>query len=185
VPAIRQKLHLSLCPNFRDPLSPYEAAASLARRDGISLDLSGALWLKYNLLAEHHSRCFPRAFVEYKNLLSNWRGEVSRISASLSIELNTSDGQEVDTFLDSKLRHHKHHNASPQTFSQPWIDDLYTAFSAAASGNKLDLPVIDKIFAEFDSVQLSPNIFNEYRLRFRSSYGKESGQTFLSLGRTA
>ena len=44
---------------------PDEVAASLAARDGASRELSGVLWLKYNLLAERKSRGFSRVFVEY------------------------------------------------------------------------------------------------------------------------
>jgi len=54
---------------------PQEVIASLAARSGASPELSSALWLKYNLLAERHTRALPRLFVEYPNLLDNWRRE--------------------------------------------------------------------------------------------------------------
>ncbi len=44
---------------------PGEVAGSLAKRDQASFELSNALWLKYNLLAERRSREWPRVFVEY------------------------------------------------------------------------------------------------------------------------
>jgi hypothetical protein len=57
----------------------------------VSSELSGALWLKYSLLAERHTRGLPRVFVEYANLLDDWRREVKRISAALPIDLTTRD----------------------------------------------------------------------------------------------
>src|SRR5262249_46567311 len=59
---------------------PTEVARSLATRDGTSFELSNALWLKYNLLAERSTREYARAFVEYPNLLRDWREEISRVS---------------------------------------------------------------------------------------------------------
>ena len=50
-------------------------------------ELSCALWLKYNLLAERQTRGMRRVFVEYANLLGNWRQEIARISTALSIDL--------------------------------------------------------------------------------------------------
>ena len=52
---------------------PNEVAASLGARDRVSFELSSVLWLKYNLLAERGSREFPRVFVEYSNMLHDWR----------------------------------------------------------------------------------------------------------------
>ena len=43
---------------------PQESIASHAARDRASPELSSALWLKYNLLAERHTRALPRVFVE-------------------------------------------------------------------------------------------------------------------------
>jgi len=62
---------------------PYEVAASLATRDGASADLSDVLWLKANFLAERASRALPRIFVNYADLLSDWRTQVKRIEAAL------------------------------------------------------------------------------------------------------
>ena len=41
-----------------------------------SPELSSSWWLKYTLLAERHTR-LPRVFVEYGNLLEDWRGKSS------------------------------------------------------------------------------------------------------------
>ena len=68
--------------------NPQEVIASVTAAGPISPELSSALWLKYNLLAERHTRALPRVFVEYPNLLDDWRREIKRISAALAIDLN-------------------------------------------------------------------------------------------------
>ncbi len=78
---------------------PGEVAASLRARDGMSVELASALWLKYNLLAERASRGMTRTFVEYSNLLNDWQTEVSRISAALSIDFRPSNLLEVENFI--------------------------------------------------------------------------------------
>jgi hypothetical protein len=64
---------------------PTEVAASMSAfmRQPVSLECANAFWLKRNLLAEHTSRDLPRVFVEYRNLMSDWRKVVARISAAL------------------------------------------------------------------------------------------------------
>ena len=79
---------------------PQEAIASLAAKRGVSPELSSALWLKYTLLAERHTRGVPRVFVEYANLLEDWRRETKRISAAVSIYLETQDEGAVGEFLE-------------------------------------------------------------------------------------
>ncbi len=86
---------------------PAEASASLITRDRMSAELSYALWLKYNLLAERQSREFSRVFVEYTSLLTSWRTQVARISNTLSLDLRTTDENAIDAFLDRNLHRQK------------------------------------------------------------------------------
>ena len=67
---------------------PKEVIASLAKLMRAQPELSCALWLKYNLLAERQTRGMRRVFVEYANLLGNWHEEIARISTALSIDLS-------------------------------------------------------------------------------------------------
>ncbi len=57
------------------------------------------MWLKYNLLAERNTRALPRVFVDYANLLEDWRREVKRISAALAIDLSTRNESAIEQFL--------------------------------------------------------------------------------------
>lgn len=62
---------------------PTEVIASVAAQADASPEFSSALWLKFNLLAEAHTRDVPRVFVGYPNLLEDWRTEMKRISVAL------------------------------------------------------------------------------------------------------
>ena len=87
---------------------PQEVIASLAASSPVSPELASALWLKYSLLAERHTRGLPRVFVDYANLLDDWRREMKRISAALAIDLNTRDEGAIEEFLTPDLRRQRH-----------------------------------------------------------------------------
>ena len=87
---------------------PHEVITSLSAAARVSPELSSPLWLKTNLLAERHTRALPRVFVEYPNLLDDWRREVKRISAALAIDLTTRDESAVEEFLKEDLRRQRH-----------------------------------------------------------------------------
>lgn len=128
---------------------PNEVAASLATRDGLPFELSGVLWLKYNLLAERQSRLLPRVFVEYSNLLGNWRREITRINAGLSLDLCDPDTGAIDEFLSEDLYHERYYGPPRDVFRQPWISGVYATLSAAARGEAVDTKLIDNGFDAF------------------------------------
>lgn len=125
---------------------PVEVAASLETRDHASPELSSALWLKYNLLAERQSRDIPRVFVDYVNLLTDWRGEVSRIAAALSIDLSVRNEDAIEEFLRHDLRRQRHSGQLPEIFGQPWVSRVYGALSAAARDEPVDTVALDEVF---------------------------------------
>ena len=124
---------------------PQEVAASLTARDNASPELSSALWLKYNLLAERQSRGVPRVFVDYLRLLTDWRGEISRISAALSVDLSVRDEGAIESFLRHDLRRQRHSGAVPEVFGQPWVSTVYAALSAAARDEPVDTAALDEV----------------------------------------
>ena len=128
---------------------PQEVVASLATRDGASTELASALWLKYNLLAERNSRPFQRVFVEYPNLLRDWRVEVGRISTALSIDLAVRDEQAIDAFLRPDLRHERGEGQITEVFDRPWLATVYAALSAAACDDPVDGSAMDEIFESY------------------------------------
>ena len=127
---------------------PNDVTASLIARDMISPELSSAMWLKYNLLTERWSRPHPRVFVEYRNLLSDWRREVARISERLAIDLSANEA-EVDAFLDPALCHWS--DTGSELLDRPWLGEVYAALVTAARDGNLDLSLMDDVFAQYYS----------------------------------
>jgi hypothetical protein len=128
---------------------PDQVAASLAARDGVSAELANVLWLKYNFLAERSSRRLPRVFVEYPNLLGDWRKEIARISKHLAVDLSDADEVAINRFLDPDL-HRQKSCAKPNDMpGQTWTLDTFMALSAAARDELLDLQKIDAAFSDF------------------------------------
>jgi len=73
-----------------------ESGNALPQAQGI------AVWLRYVLAAEKHSRGQPRAFVAFDRLLADWRAEFARIGQQLGIAWPRwqQAGAEIDAFLD-------------------------------------------------------------------------------------
>lgn len=134
---------------------PQEVIASLGARSGASPELSSALWLKYNLLAERHTRRLPRLFVEYPNLLDNWRREIKRVSAALAIDLNPRDEGAVDEFLQQDQRRQRHCGPVAEPFGTDWISPVYEALRAAAQDEPWDVSTLDRVFEAYQASEYS------------------------------
>ncbi|MGV0607690.1 sulfotransferase family protein [Mycolicibacterium sp. XJ1904] len=128
---------------------PQEVAASLAAFNGASPELATALWLKSNLLAERNSRALRRVFVEYTSLLDNWRKEVKRISAALSIDLNVRDECAIDEFLKPDLHRQRQTGPVKTPFATGWVSRVYDELCAAGRDESSDQSVLDRIFDEY------------------------------------
>jgi hypothetical protein len=128
---------------------PDQVAASLAARDGVSAELANVLWLKYNFLAERSSRRLPRVFVEYPNLLGDWRKEIARISKHLAVDLSDAEEVAINRFLDPDLHRQKSCAKPNDVLGQSWTLDTFMALSAAARDELLDLQKIDAAFSDF------------------------------------
>lgn len=128
---------------------PQEVIASLAARDHTSPELASALWLKYNLLAERHTRALPRVFVEYANLLEDWRREVARISAALAIDLTLPDEDVIQGFLQKDLRRQRHRGPVTDRFGTNWISSVYESQCAAARDEPWDTSAVDHIYEAY------------------------------------
>ena len=107
------------------------------------------MWLKYSLLAERDTRGLPRVFVEYANLMDDWRREVERISAALAVDLDSRDEGAIEEFLAPNLRHHRHCGPVTGLFGADWISAAYEALSAAARDEPLDQSALDRVFEEY------------------------------------
>ena len=128
---------------------PQEVTVSWSAGNRASPELASALWLKYNLLAERYTRALPRVFVEYPNLLDDWRREVKRISAALAIDLTSRDESAIDEFLEENLHRQRHKGSVTETFGTDWISTVYEALSAAARDEPWDESALDRVFDEY------------------------------------
>jgi hypothetical protein len=129
---------------------PHEVATSLGSWKGLPSAHTSELWLKYNLLAERHTRHLPRAFVSYAGLMTNWRREVLAISKALGLVLVPND--EVDGFLDPELRHTVSHDDTVAS-GVPWLRDVYHALTSACRGDDLDVELLDAAFLDLSQAQ--------------------------------
>jgi hypothetical protein len=125
---------------------PEAVAASLAAFNRTSSELASALWLKYTLLAERNTRDVPRVFVEYTNLLDDWRREIKRISSALAVDLNNQDEDAIDEFLRPDLHRQRHCGPVTEFFGTDWISTAYAALGAAARDEPWDQAALDRVF---------------------------------------
>jgi hypothetical protein len=157
---------------------PEEVAASLAARDQTSPELSRAMWLKYNLLAERESRPYPRVFVEYSALLRDWRAQVSRIAATLSLDLSARDEAAVDRFLRRDLHRQRHGGRIFDLFGHGWISRVHEALSAAARDQPLDTATLDEVFASYRASERAFRVaLDDFRARMAIDVGRDPNIT--------
>jgi hypothetical protein len=128
---------------------PQEVISSATSSWGFSSELASAVWLKYNLLAERLTRDVPRVFVDYVNLLEDWRREVKRTSTALNIDLDSGDEAEIEAFLTPKLRRHQPGGPVTECFGTDWIPAVHEALSAAARDESLDVSTLDRVFHSY------------------------------------
>jgi len=149
---------------------PEESAKSVGVVAGSSPEFGAALWLKYSLLAERATRGLPRVFVEYTNLLDNWRREVKRIGAALPIGLDTWDEKAIDEFLSPTLRNHRNPDPVAELFDADWIPAAYKALSAAARDEPLDRAALDRVFEAYRAKERGFRTMLEDYHRLRKLY---------------
>ena len=128
---------------------PQEVIASVAAAYRASPELSSALWLKYTLLAERHTRALPREFVDYANLLDDWRREIKRISVALAIDLSTRDEGAIEEFLKPDLQRQRHCGPVTDRFGTDWMSAVYEALRAAARDEPWDQSALDRVFEAY------------------------------------
>lgn len=151
---------------------PQEVIKSIAASWRVSAALASAIWVKYNLLAERHTRGVPRVFVEYANLLDDWRREVKRISTTLPDELNADEEQPVEDFLRPDLRRQRHCGPVADLFGTDWISAVYETMSAAALDEPVDAPTLDRVFGSYRACE------RDFRQAFQDFHGLSGSMLF-------
>jgi len=120
--------------------SPLEIARSLNRRDGLSTEHSLLLWLRHTLDAEFATRSVSRTFVRYADLLADWKREMTRIAADLSLPLSQWSArteEDVAAFLKPQLRHHEIGVEALDAGSPlaSWVGPVHSALEALISNS--------------------------------------------------
>lgn len=143
---------------------PQEVIASVAAQISASPDLLSALWLKFNLLAERNTRGMPRVFVEYANVLDDWRREVKRISAALRIDLDARNDGAIDEFLKPDLRRQRYSGPVTEPFGTDWVSAVYETLGAAARDEPWDHSALDHAFEAYQaSAHGFRTVFDDFR----------------------
>ncbi len=112
--------------------NPLEVVSSLAKRNGFSKGKSCLLWLRNLIESEKGTRNSPRIFVTYEELLSNWRGLMSRVQRFFGFRWPNSLKEaepEINAFLENSMRHNKVMDSDlikDKSISK-WIKDAYLA----------------------------------------------------------
>jgi hypothetical protein len=133
--------------------NPADVAASLSTRDGLSIEHSFALWLKYNLIGERETRGFRRLFVSYEDVMHDWEPVVARCAAEMGIEVGVEDAtrRTVSDFLSPALHHHRT-SAIDESAVDPmmmeWVSRVY-AVLRYSSGHRLRMSVLDQILYDY------------------------------------
>jgi len=108
---------------------PDEVAASLGKRDGLSIAHSRALWLQHMIESVRAARGHPHVFVHYDNILRDWRRQLDRIQSTLTIAFPERSGEterQIDEFIEPSLRHHQSDAPSEATSHLPAaLDEFY------------------------------------------------------------
>ncbi len=151
---------------------PQEVIASIAASWRVSPALAGAIWTKYNLLAERQTRGEPRVFVEYANLLDDWRREMNRISVILPNELRTEEEQAVENFLRPDLRRQRYCGPVADLFGTDWISAIYETMSAAALDEPVDTLTMDRVFGSYRACE------RDFRQAFQDFHGLSGSMLF-------
>ncbi|KUH75818.1 hypothetical protein AU184_15365 [Mycolicibacterium novocastrense] len=155
---------------------PQEVVSSIASSWGLSPELASALWLKYNLLAERSTRGVSRVFVEYANLLEDWRREVGRVSAALGFEVEARDEGAIDEFLTPDLRRQRCGDPVTERFGTHWVSEVYEALCAAGRDGPVDMLALNRVFESYHSSE------RDFRRVFED-FGKHSSSLKFRLFR--
>jgi hypothetical protein len=138
-----EEVFRSVTKGFAPRRSDHPVAAEAS--SGRTIEPFNALWLKANLRAERNTRGIPRVFVEYSNLISDWRREVSRMQSALSADL-APDAGAIEKFLTPDLHRQRYSGPVTETFAYSWMTRLYAVLSAAANDVPVDTPTMDEIY---------------------------------------
>lgn len=130
---------------------PVEVAASLKTRGNVPIESGLLLWLWYVLDTERESRDLHRSFLNYSDMLDDWRGVLGRVGSDLGREWSgpmDEAGERVDEFLNPSLRRQRFEGPIHGGTLHGWVSAVYDAVTKVAAGGSLDTDVMDGVWAE-------------------------------------
>jgi hypothetical protein len=154
---------LAIEPFFVIPIrNPLDVAASLKARDergpatplgkpvGMAEAKALLLWLRCFLDAERDTRGFPRSFVSYDALMSDWRAVMARMAGDLGFTWPIAAdhiASQAAEFLAPDMRHHV---ASAEALEERgdlavWLKEAFRWARNAASGQPGDPRELDRL----------------------------------------
>ena len=93
--------------------NPVNVARSLTSRDELSLDYGLNLWLRHVLDAEFDTRGSTRIFVNYEDIMHDWKHCVDNIETELQLTL-VKRAPEVEAAVQSFIDHQLYHHAADE-----------------------------------------------------------------------
>lgn len=118
--------------------SPFEVAASLMRRNGMSKAECLLLWLRHVLEAEHLTRGRPRHLLFWDDFMADWRTALDQIAVAgkWAPDIDGARGDEIDAFLSMDLKHQHHDDADIDSDpeSHVWLSATWSALTAMVAG---------------------------------------------------
>lgn len=115
--------------------APLDVAASLSRRNGVSMSDGLLLWLRHVLDAERVTRGRPRKMLLWSDFMADWREAVRGMAQPLgwAPDLEGRGAQDVDAFLSDDLpggRAVEDRQSDPQ--AHVWVEEAWKALRALA-----------------------------------------------------
>jgi GT2 family glycosyltransferase/glycosyltransferase involved in cell wall biosynthesis len=117
---------------------PSEIIASLKTRNGFAAEKSALLTLRYLLDAEAASRGGARAFVDYAEVLKDWRGTLEPAWSQLGLAWPGDSARleaEADRFVHKELRHQRGEDLLPGGELGRLTATVYRALVAGGNAN--------------------------------------------------
>lgn len=119
---------------------PYAVISSLSMRDAISPQRAALLYVAYLMDAEKHTRGSPRIFVEYEDLLKDWRISVAEMRLSLGVDLPVENidvalsASDIDSFLSIELNHYVEGSPKPKGFAIDLALEVFSLLKGTRDG---------------------------------------------------
>lgn len=134
---------------------PLEVAASIMARGDASEATAVMAWAAYMLSVERDTRGLTRLFVDYDDLLADWRSVLARVQVASGEALpmiSATTEAEIDAFLSPDQRHHRAGEADLAARGDLWSGALTTLswMRQAARGVEPDATQLDDALIELE-----------------------------------